>query len=228
MNQYQPLKSQFLAESGLNMQAIFDVNQLPTGFIKPVDEKYTQLIVFAHGGKELWRGLKTAELNSDNPVDDYSVRLVKAYFRTNFPHNQYKLLYPSNSPIGLRALGEYAGWHHDSPFRVGMNETWGSWFAYRVVLLADTNLPINQKIQGSSPCHLCEPKICLSTCPAHALETGTLVLSKCVNYRKKTESLCKHSCLSRVSCPVGKEHQYTEEQINYHYSVSLKMIRAIY
>ena len=47
----------------------------------------------------------------------------------------------------------------------------------------------------------------------------------CVNYRV-SENTCRNTCLARMACPVGPEHRYTEDQMAYHYGVSLRSILA--
>lgn len=213
---------------GLNLQAIFNIEDLPQGIVKNNDEQYTQLFLFAHGGKKMWEELKKTGIDSENPVDDFSTQLILQYFKSDFPNNRFKIIYPGPQTIGLRKLGELAGWHHDSPFRIGINKNWGSWFAYRVVVLADTCLKPSEKVESESPCHGCIEKSCIFSCPANAMSDGTLSLDTCIRYRKQTDSNCKKTCLSRTACHVAPQHRYTEEQINYHYSVSMKTIEEFY
>ena len=76
------------------------------------------------------------------------------------------------------------------------------------------------------PCDTCEDKPCIAVCPAKALNQGDLNLPACLDYRLESHSRCKSQCLSRIICPIAKEHRYSQEQINYHYAISMKMIEA--
>lgn len=228
MKHYQTFNKDYFTEKGLNLQAVFNLDDVPESCIQNENNSFTQLLLLAHAGRRLWKVLKNTGINSDNPIDDYSKQIVETYFQTQLPAHRYQILYPGPSAIGLRKLGELAGWHHDSPFRVGINSEWGSWFAYRAVVLCDTHFQPSTKITTESPCLKCSQKPCISACPANALEEGSLVLNKCITYRKQPESQCKLTCLSRVACPVAAHHRYSEEQINYHYGVSMKTIDKFY
>lgn len=217
-----------LTEKGLNLHAIFNIKDLPGEFGDIQDSSFSQLIILGHGGKKMWSELNKANIESENPVDDFSIKVATDYFRAQLPIHKFKIIYPGEDVIGLRVLGELAGWHHDSPFRIGVNREWGSWFAYRVVVLADTDYLPSEKWRDNSPCDACSEKPCISACPVDALSSGSLSLEKCIQYRKVDASLCANTCHSRCACNVGVQHRYTDEQLHYHYSVSLRMIKQYY
>lgn len=228
MKDYQPLCNQFLSDNGLNLQAVFNLADLPNNVVESDDTEFSQLILFGHAGRQLWSAIGSMRSSSPDPVDDFSRGVVEQFFAQTLPQHQYQIIYPGSQPIGLQRLGELAGWHHDSPFRIGINRDWGSWFAYRVAVIADTNLVPSEKIETLSPCVSCTQKPCISACPAEAMKEGTLALDACVNYRLTNDSLCKQTCLSRITCPVAQQHRYSEEQIRYHYGVSMKTIELYY
>ena len=227
MQKEQVFNSEYLTSHGLNLQAAFNIVDLPASIIEKT-QAYSQLLMIAHGGRKMWEVLQEHAISSANPIDDFSQQIVQQYFKSELPQHKFKIVYPSPNAIGLTKLGALAGWHHESPFRIGVNKTWGSWFAYRVVVLADTDFEPHKNIETQSPCLSCVEKSCISACPADALKSGSLSLNSCIDYRKKTASLCKNTCLSRVSCPVATQHRYTEEQVNYHYSVSMETIDRYY
>ena len=234
MKQYQAIESEFLSSQGLNLQAVFNLRQLPAELLSSCQatqndlESFKQLIVFAHGGTTLWQALKSSAAHTSDPVDEFSIRTVKQYFNENHKNCHYKLLYPADCNLNLQKLGELAGWHHPSPFLVGINQDWGTWFAYRVVVLADTELQPSIRLQQKSPCLSCIDKPCITHCAAKAMTNETFELQKCVSYRKQATSKCKDKCISRITCPVGQVHRYSKEQINYHYSVSMKAIEKYF
>ena len=125
-------------------------------------------------------------------------------------------------------LGALAGWHHASPFWVGVDADLGSWFAYRAVLLLDTALPVTPRREAGSPCAGCVDKPCISACPAGALaseQTGGWRLHACLDWRKQPGSSCLDRCLARNACPVGERYRYADQQIAYHYLHSMRHIR---
>jgi hypothetical protein len=222
-----------LTKNGLSLHAIFDVCDLPSEIYKKLNtqvqgfSQYKQLILIGHSGKRLWKAMQEAGFHTDNPIDDFTIRHLKRFFTDELPNHTFSIIYPSSKPINLQKLGELAGWHHDSPLRIGVNDLWGSWFAYRAVILTDTQLSTTQKLESTSPCLNCKNKPCITSCPADAITTGSLDLDRCISYRKRHDSSCKDTCHARTSCPVAKEQAYTTEQVNYHYEASMKLINSL-
>jgi len=226
------IESPLLLNAGLNMLAVFDLDTLPAEIIQHIqlDEtelaQYKQVLVFGHGGKDMWQALQQSPfLQDNNPIDSFSIDVVQNYFRQEQAGCSYHQLYPSPvRNIPLQSLGRLAGWHHASPFRIGINAEYGSWYAYRVVVLANTDLTSTTAMDAASPCLSCEEKNCIPACPANALQAGDLSLQQCMEYRSEHDSRCKSQCVSRLSCPIATEHRYCSEQINYHYNLSMKTI----
>ena len=212
---------------------------------------FNQLILLGHFGNRLWAKQKslisernpqvfdsqptdsqtTDSLTSlDHPIDDYSTEQVRRLLSTQYPQIKTKLLYPNNSKeqqsIRLQQLGELIGWHAESPLKVGINQHWGTWFAYRVALLSNSCFTPTAYHQAQSPCLSCQTKACIASCPAKAVSNEQFELDNCIQYRQLPDSMCGDRCLARLSCPVGKQHRYSLEQIQYHYGHSLKMIKT--
>lgn len=217
-----------LTEAGLNLHAVFDIHQLPARLSADLPHDLTpprtQLILISNAGRALWSAVKAAALPSADPIDDFSVRTVAQWFAECFPGHHYTLLYPGDKPVGLQALGQLAGWHHATPFMIGILPQWGSWFGYRVALLADTALPVTAPLEAESPCVPCTTRPCISACPAQAMAAGGFALEKCIAYRRLPGSRCAHTCLARDACPVGREHRYDEDHLRHTYGQSLRAI----
>ena len=224
MSKRSPFPDSLLNQSGLNRQAIFDVADLPENIRNKLNTKSGQLILIGHGGRLLWEKVQAANLSSSDPIDDFTIATIQRWFADFLPGQHFQILYPGDQPIGLQALGKLAGWHQPSPFMVGIDSEWGSWFAYRAVVLADTNFQPTLAIDRNSPCVTCQSKDCISNCPAGALDEANFSLPKCLAYRKLPDAKCHFTCLARVSCPVGSEHRYSAEQLHHTYSISLRYI----
>lgn len=219
-----------LDRAGLNLLAVFDLAALPAETRARLDpeQRYRQLVLIGHGGRTLWERVQAAGLSSEHPIDDFSMAAVSAWFAAQLPGQSFSFVYPGDAPIGLQTLGKLAGWHHESPFRVGINATWGSWFAYRALVLADTALDPTPPLAGESPCAGCATQPCVSACPGKALDDHAFSLPKCIAYRKQPGSRCRITCIARTSCPVRPEHRYTDAQIAHSYSRSMAMIERHY
>lgn len=227
----QAFPADLLDAAGLNRQAVFDRAALPADLLATLvsivgpDDAWRQLILIGHGGRRLWACVRAANIAGPHPIDDYTVRTVGQCFAARLPDTRYRLLYPGEHPLGLQRLGELAGWHRPSPFLVGVDRQWGSWFAYRAVLLADSDFAPTPPADGASPCSDCAGHPCIAACPADALRDGSLRLATCVAFRQLPDSPCAYTCLARLACPVGAEHRYDEAQLRHSYGLSLAMIR---
>ncbi|MBT5187882.1 MAG: hypothetical protein HOM01_13815 [Kordiimonadaceae bacterium] len=227
-NEFNP---EILNEKGLNLQSIFNIDELPKDMISaltvsvPSLSQYNQLIVIGHGGKTMWNSLSSDQLATSDPIDDYSVSAVTSFINNNNSISDFKFIYPSNTVIPLQSLGLLAGWHHSSLFRIGINDKWGSWFAYRVVVLTQSNFETTVKMEGDAPCAKCVTKDCIKVCPVGAVTEENFEFEKCFAYRKQPNSKCIDRSLARIICPVATEHSYPEEQIKYHYGRSLQSLK---
>lgn len=236
MDNLHPTKHPLLIDNGLHLQAVFNLSDIPDEITAVISEhvpdlsRFKQLIMFGHGGTRMWESVQQSEFaGDDHPIDSFSVNIVKQYFADTCSGSSFEILYPHSSRmVPLQKLGVLAGWHNASPFRIGINAEWGSWFAYRAVVLADTEFKATLKMDAPSPCDSCEEKPCITACPADALSGNDGALKPCIDYRLTKDSKCKDRCFSRLACPIAAEHRYSIEQINYHYARSMQTIEDYY
>jgi hypothetical protein len=200
---------------------------LPADPVAPLapESHERQLILFGHAGKRLWECVQAQGSQTLHPIDTYSVRTVTHWLAQALPLTRARFVFPGTLPIGLQRLGMLAGWHHTSPFMVGIDPVWGSWFAYRAAILTDTHLPASLPQVSKHPCHTCVDKPCISACGAGALAGGRLDLPACNAGRLATDSPCALGCTARHACPVGAEHRYADSQIRHSAAGSLAYIR---
>jgi len=230
MSAVQPFQPDMLNDNGLNLQCVFSIDELPTHVTEYLDKhveglhQYRQLILIGHGGKALWKSLAGAASKVENPVDSFTLDVVAKWLNTLHTNTCSHVIYPHIQSIDLITLGKLAGWHHESPFKVGINSKWGPWFAYRAVILADSRFAISPPTTAPSPCSTCTDKPCIKNCPAEACNEEGLDIEKCIRYRKTQNSQCAKTCLARISCPVQSRHRYAEAQMDFHYTESMKII----
>jgi len=210
---------------GLNLQAVFQMDMLPVEMRDASMAGYAQLILIGNAGPALGRAALTAAMDADHPIDTFSTQAVCRWLDSLSGGGERLVLYPGEAPVGLQRLGALAGWHHPSPFMVGIQPQWGTWFAYRVVVLANTALAPTSPLQTRSPCTSCTDRPCVSACPAGAMADGRFSLDACLAWRRASGSSCEQSCMARLACPVGAEHRYDAAQIHHAYGQSLSMIR---
>lgn len=227
-----------LTTHGLNLHAVFALKSLPPEVLATLpltdDErgKFRQLILIGHQGRDFWSALQRRGMHGTHPIDQFVTERVAEWMDGPLHSHAWRQVFPGPHQVGLQHLGKLAGWHQPSPFWVGVDAHWGSWFAYRAVVLADTDLPLTPRRESSSPCDICIDKPCIPACPAEALvadeRTGSSRLQACLDLRKQTKSPCQDRCVARNSCPVGSEHRYADSQIAYHYLHSMRVIRERY
>lgn len=234
MHPDQLFDTSLLDHAGLNRHAVFNIDALPPDVAASVRDGVTdsgafrQLILIGHAGRRMWDAVGESGIDSADPIDDFTMQVVRRWFAACQPGNRYEILYPGPHPIGLQGLGKLAGWHHPTPFMVGIDQEWGTWYAYRAAVVADTHFAPTQPVESPHPCETCEKRLCVENCPAGALAGGAFDLGKCVGYRKQDGSLCKATCVARISCPVGSVHRYSDAQIRHIYSNSMRAIERFY
>ena len=217
------------ATAGLNRQHVFALADLPAELkasLQPQPDEQ-RLILLGHAGRRLWDCVQAASIAGPHPIDDYCRQTIAHLFAERLPGHRYRLLYPGdglNGRIGLQALGKLAGWHHASPFMLGIDATWGSWFAYRALILCTADFLPTPVVEECSPCLDCRKQPCIAACPAGAAG-DPFCLESCIDERLSPDSPCAYACLARNACPVGGEHRYAEAQIRHSYALSLGTLR---
>jgi hypothetical protein len=141
----QPEVSPVLSESGLLLRGVFALPQLPdvvrAALHKhaPAAAEFSQLLLFAHAGPRMWQAMHRADpkpLTSPHPIDEFSMKVVRQHLEHELGVTRWAQLYPGPAPVPLQELGALLGWHAPSPLRVGINATFGTWFAYRALVAA--------------------------------------------------------------------------------------------
>lgn len=224
-----------LANGGLNLFAVLDCRALPEKATDMMIQSgvplanYQRLVLIGHGGQRLWQALQAEGMDTADPVDHYSVTRTQQWIRDYVADTAVFWLYP-NTPylIPLQQLGELAGWSYPSPLGSGISPVYGVWFAYRAAFLTNADLPLIQDAPAPSPCTACAEKPCITTCPVQAVQLTTVDVDACAHHRLRRQSPCQDRCLSRMACPFFPEHRYTLPQIQYHYTHSLKTLKAWY
>lgn len=150
---------------------------------------------------------------ADHPIDAYVMRSLgtaaaelAARSVVLFGH----IVEPRAIPI--QRIAERAGLAHLGPSHLSVHPHWGPWFALRAVVVVDADGPSSRPQVGEPPCFGCAAP-CLGAL-ARALEesSGVALGSRSVAARWR-------SWLSvRDECPVGREHRYSDAQVEYHYT----------
>ena len=228
---YNHFNDPLLTGNGLNMQAVLPVDTLPETVRGGLERlgvalgRVRTLVLFGNGGTAFWQAFQQVGANGLHPVDAFSQRCVADFMQRRWVDVPYTFLYPGNVTVPLQTLGQLAGWHHESPMKVGINDSWGLWYAYRALIAVEAEWPASVPVISSSPCESCTDKPCIAACPANALEAQALRLERCIDFRLQANSVCSDQCLARGACPVAPQHRYSSAQVAYHYGHSLPCLR---
>ena len=227
-----------LDEAGLNRHHVFNLADLPQDVRAPLAlaPHETQLLLFGHAGRRLWTSVQAEQargtLTSEHPIDEHSLRSVERWLQQALPNTRARFVYPVGLPsgqhVGLQRLGSLAGWHYASPFMIGIDAHWGSWFAYRVALITDSALAPSPVEDLGHPCPSCTHPPCIRACPGQALDSGRMDVARCQRQRLAEGSPCALGCVARLACPVGTEHRYDIAQIQHSGQGSLAAIRDLH
>ncbi|MCO4773420.1 MAG: hypothetical protein KDA24_25530 [Deltaproteobacteria bacterium] len=215
---------QRVAAAGLNVQAVMHSRRV-THVLEGLDvASWPTLLLFGSTGSALWDALTAANwLERPDPVDSWcGTRL--ASLRDSLPCRGV-FVFPSRAPVDVVALGRAAGWAHPTPLGLGMHPEHGLWVGYRGALLLDTSLPERGVIAAPSPCEECRDTPCVTECLGQAVEPGGLLIDTCFTQRL-APSPCATRCASRLACPVGAEHRYSDPQIAHHQASGNRLYRA--
>ena len=213
-----------LASLGFSLQGVLLTSSLPESVLsEEVSNQYSQLLVFAHGGTRLWNNVT---LDGQDPIDSFSLKHINA-FMGRIDVADYEILYPG-AGLDLLAIGEKLRWYDVSPMGIGIHAEFGTWFAFRAVVAANTGFAESSQVKVASPCESCMDKPCVSSCPVGAVRRDApFQLQTCIEERTREGSACQYQCLARLACPVGSQHQYAADQLRYHYGRSLSTIRLL-
>lgn len=182
------------------------------------------VVVIGNRGGRFWSSLVRDEIRADHPVDQYSRQVTEAALPALRPARSV-LVYPGDCRFSLLALGHVLGWGAPSWLGVSIHPAFGTWFAYRAVVVTDAVLPRRVLDPGEDACAACPGHDCLAACPVDAPgPPGHFALSRCIDYRLADASPCAERCLAREACPVGQGHRYPEDLVAHVYRRSLASI----
>ncbi len=227
----------WFSSKGLNLQAVINITEAPASFIDNCNQhqidlsNFSQLILLGHGGKKLWQQIPKSYFSQTNPIDNYSIDCFKQWKSKQTTQQkdmiQSNLLYPSHTTyhFNLQDLGNKVGWHNSSLLKVGINREFGLWFAYRLLVLTNTQFKSSIVNRTENICLTCSEKPCINACPVNAVTESNYHWQDCFSYRKQENSLCKKQCLARTSCPIALENKYDDQQMAYHYQLSLSHLK---
>lgn len=168
----------------------------------------------------------------ENPIDDYTREVFGKLTlkRETVPEFACRTIFPFGEEaleLDFVRLGILGGVGVPSLLGILLNPVYGTWISLRGAIVTDMEFDAYEApIEGFEPCPTCE-KPCISACPAHTVSVNGWDWVACMKHRVSTD-VCSGRCASRLACPYGQEHAYTEEQITHHHKFVLKSVKEYF
>jgi epoxyqueuosine reductase len=225
--------SKRLDDNGLNVFSSIPISTIDDDLRADLDSamvdretSYNTVVIIGHSGSKIWPRVEADLAVCDEPVDQFSIKTVNEAFSELAKNSTCEIIYPGSTQIPLQKLGKFCGWGESSWLGINIYKPFGTWYAFRAVLLSTLELPQVAMEQYKSPCLSCVDKPCLTACPVNAPgEPGEFDLNGCVNYRLSSNSDCANTCLARYACPEAKDFAYPQSMGNYFYGRSLQTLK---
>ncbi len=203
------------------------------------------LNLMANVGGKLWTQMNACEWvdvqttadssnthKNKNWFDERSSNIVHELLESSGLQDNATIIYPGALPAPLILLGELAGWSSPSPLGLGVNHSYGPWFAYRALFVTDEPLgPVSNQeamaiaAQTPSPCVNCAAP-CVSACPAKAVKKDdSFDIHRCAAHRISDTTTCATLCHARNACPIGSDYRYSNDQHSYHMTRALDALK---
>jgi hypothetical protein len=182
------------------------------------------LMLVGNGGPAMYRqffAAPEATNGAANPLDTWTKRVLEP-IATKY---RARPVFPSDGPPwqpfqrwASRAEGLRA-----SPLGVLIHPTFGLWHAYRAAFLFDQTLALDPFPGLAHACDRCVDRPCLTACPVTAVTTAGFARFTCADHVAGSDGVdCRlRGCLARRACPVGQEHAYPAEAMEFHMTAFL-------
>jgi len=205
-----------LAPLGFDLVAPLQVGwynaQVEQAYRLPDFGRSTSLAVIIANTRALWPRFLTAmveqpaRLRVDDPLDTYTSEEIAGVIADLEIAADVRFAYEDPPRrIAIQRLAHAAGLAYLSPTHLCIHETYGPWIGLRAGVTFNVPGP-------ETPVELASPCSCANNCK-QALESAVV------------GSDWRDWLRVRESCPVGQEHRFCDEQIEYHYSKDRRLLR---
>lgn len=182
-------------------------------------------VMIASPGRIMWPHFSSSVEFRDglrDPMERWSARILAGIAK----EFDARLVLPFDRPFPpFQTWTAQAAGLRCSPLGLLIHPDYGLWFGLRGALFfgADVeNLYVDKVNQQedvySEICQKCDEKPCLSHCPVDSFSDGNLNYSRCISHLKSKNlpNCLEQGCAARAACPVGRQHQYRSEQLQFH------------
>ena len=179
------------------------------------------IVVFGNYGRGLWE----AFLNDikqhpqhlsqhQHPLDDFVLRNIQKSDPSPPSSRRWiRCAADEKTFVDFRMLAHHAGLGCISPVGLLIHPEFGLWTGFRAALLSTQKIPLSPP--SVDVCTSCATKVCISSCPAQAVQTTGWSVQKCADFHQQS-TLCHGRCHARLECPIGSSYKHGKLQHEYH------------
>lgn len=173
------------------------------------------VVLVGNAGPEMWQAFSHGRGNAEDPLDDWSRRLVGALA----DRLGAVALFPSTRPyLPFQRWARKAEPCHVSPLGIVIHPDYGLWHGYRGALAFAQRFDLPAADTRPSPCARCADKPCLATCPVAAFGAAGYDVAACVTHLTGDDGrdCMEQGCRARRACPAGRTYRYEAAQAAFH------------
>ena len=178
------------------------------------------VIVIANGGSEMWeyflsdvRAAPEIFTEQEHPLDCWLQTHFEKIDPAPPPTRKWIRCAATDQFLDFRPLAITAGLGSHSHLGLVIHPKYGLWISLRAAIFT-TEYFAPSRLLIQNPCSSC-PKFCAQSCVGNAFTENGWSISQCADFHQRS-SACESSCLSRLSCPIGKDYQHSTLAHHYH------------
>jgi hypothetical protein len=229
---------------GLNLTAAiasqcYDAAAAPAYRAGALFPRCRSIVLLGNGGADFWHRFKAHTAANpgwwtrDDPLDDFTRQVVEQEIVKPIQRLEIgcTAVYPfgSAATLNFMQLARLAGLAGPSIIGVVVHPVFGPWIAFRAALLLDRELDHPGEASGFDPCPTCRTRSCITACPASAVSFPSgWDIPRCLSHRVEASPDCGARCHARVACVLSPEHRYPDDELAYHQSRALQVMRPYY
>ena len=167
-----------------------------------------------------WLQADKTRLSLDNPLNSYVVQAIERALASVQVASGVRWAHiPEPHHVAFQKLAEIAGLAFLSPGFLSVHPVYGSWIAFRAVVVLDATGPLAKPPSIVRPCPDCG-----NAC-GRALSEALVAVEDAVSRNQAIADQWRVWLGVRDACPVGKNFRYSNEQILYHYTKNRQVLK---
>lgn len=163
-----------------------------------------------------------ARLDEPHPLDRYVAETVTAVLSDLPVRVEHRLAdEPPPRRVAMQRLADLAGLAWLSPSHLCIHPVFGPWIALRAAVVVEMESPPGPPPSSQPTCADCATR-CLPP-----FERAIAAVGDPIEAHSQVSTHWRRWLASRDTCPIGREHRYDDDQIEYHYTKNRAILRRL-